>query len=400
MKHKIFHIAFSRRGGAGNVAFTISEEMKSSNYNSSFLYLIDVRTLINILKNINVFLLSIIDNYIIKKNHDLPFFSILRSFTNSNKIKKELIKNSIIHLHWIPGIVNLRKLEKLKNNNFKVVVTLHDMWFFTGGCHFSNGCNQYVSGCRQCPMVRSIFRPLVARQYSKKERFFSVYKNSIVTSPSHSLLKKAASSKTFNGKNLHLIPNPISNDIQFLGSKIDAREITNLKLDFFVVGFVAADINDPRKNFKEALLAVRDLVFTHPEEKIKFIIIGGGFTPYLNEIPFIERIGVLRDPALLGTYYAAFDVLLHTSTEENSPLVLIEALVNNTYIISSDSGGSNELITSSQTGFIYQNTQELMSKLVEIYKSKGYENVNFKNILDYDPSQVASQYINLYETFE
>jgi glycosyltransferase involved in cell wall biosynthesis len=400
MINKIYHLAFAKRGGAGNVAFTVSEEMKSLNYDSNIIYLVDERSLKNIIRNLRVFFFSAVDNYIIKKNRKLPFFSVLRAGIHSKKVEKGLLQNSLIHMHWIPGLVNLSKLVKFENKNLKMVVTLHDMWFFTGGCHFSNGCTQYISGCQQCPMVHNIFRPMVAKQYLIKKEFFSIYKNTNVTSPSHDLLEKAARSEILNDKKFHLIANPVSNDIKFFGSKIDARKITNIDPDCFVVGFVAADINDPRKNFKDALAAVKNLVGTHPEAKIKFIVIGGGYNLSLSKLPFIHRVGLLKDPILLAPYYAAFDVLLLTSNEENSPLVVIEALVNKSFVIASNSGGAKELINSDQNGYIYENSIELSNMLKTTYESKRYKNTRFENIENYFPTQIANEYTSLYETLK
>lgn len=400
MKLKIFHLAFAKNGGAGNVANIVSKAMRVAKYDSIFLYRMEAKNLIGVLKNSYILFFSVIDNYIIKKKRKLPFFSILRSFIHIRRVQSNITSNSIIHLHWIPGLLNLKKLQKLPQKNIKIVITLHDMWFFTGGCHFSNGCTQYVSGCKRCPMVHTFFRPLVARQHKKKKQFFSNHANALITAPSQNLLHKSLTSEILKNHDHALIPNPISDDVKFNGSKISARELTNIEEKYFVVGFVATDINDPRKNFNEALLAVKNLVSVHPEAQIKFVVIGGGFNQDLEYLPFIHRIGNLKDPALLGAYYATFDVLLLTSTEENLPLVLIEAIVNNTYVIASNSGGSLDLITSNQIGLIYKNLNDLSTKLIDIFNSKIYEGIIFENKKDYSSSHIALQYLKAYENLK
>lgn len=398
MKIKIFHLAFARKGGAGNVALTLSEEMKSLNQDSTFIYSLDKQGVRNTLRKTTALLFSAIDNYIIKKNSYLPFFSVLRTTIHSKELEKHLGKNSLIHLHWIPGLVNLRKLQKSNEKNFKMVVTLHDMWFFTGGCHFSNGCDQYVTGCRQCPMVRSVFRPLVARQFLEKKDFFSVYKSAQITAPSNSLLKQASRSGVFCNQSFHLISNPISKRIVFSGSKTTARKITDFEVDTFLVGFVAASITDPRKNFKEALSAVTSLVATHPHANIKFLVIGRGMKSTLGRLPFIRAVGEIKSPELLAPFYAACDVVLVTSTEENSPLVVIEALVNNTYVIASNSGGASELIGSTKNGYIYENQKELSKTLIEIFESGKNGHKSPESQQNYYPNQIANKYLSLYET--
>jgi glycosyltransferase involved in cell wall biosynthesis len=400
LKNKLFHLAFAKNGGAGNVAYSISEEIKSQEHDSTLLFSIESRSVWNIFKNAKAFFLSLIDNYVIKRNSKLPFFSLLRAHVGSKKIQNIIENESLVHMHWIPGLVNFKDLEKLKVKNVKFILTLHDMWFFTGGCHFSNGCTQFVTGCRECPMVHDIFKPLVAKEYAKKNHFFASLANSKITSPSQDLLDKASNSKVFINSDLHLIPNPISNEVAFEGSKESARKISKIDDTSFVVGFVASNINDPRKNLKDAFTAVKDLVSVHPEKNIKFIVVGSGFNRALSKHGFVRQIGPLNDRNTLSAYYASLDVLLLTSREENSPLVAIEALVNNVYVITSSSGGTKELINTSRNGTIYTDVRNLSKTLISCFDSGVYKDVRFENKNNYLLPDVSKKYLDLYAKFE
>ncbi|MEB3295435.1 MAG: glycosyltransferase, partial [Synechococcales bacterium] len=55
----------------------------------------------------------------------------------------------IINLHWTgSGFVNIATLPQLaKTLKVPLVLTLHDMWAFTGGCHYSDGCDRYRQSC-------------------------------------------------------------------------------------------------------------------------------------------------------------------------------------------------------------------------------------------------------------
>jgi hypothetical protein len=62
----------------------------------------------------------------------------------------------IIHLHWINfGFLSLKSLNKLFALNKPIVWTLHDMWAFTGGCHYSGECDRYTQSCGHCPQLKS-----------------------------------------------------------------------------------------------------------------------------------------------------------------------------------------------------------------------------------------------------
>ena len=55
-------------------------------------------------------------------------------------IKLENPNETIIHLHNWFNLITMPFLEKILQSNFRVVVTLHDQRFFTGGCHYSLDC--------------------------------------------------------------------------------------------------------------------------------------------------------------------------------------------------------------------------------------------------------------------
>ncbi|AVZ30695.1 glycosyltransferase [Nodularia spumigena] len=63
------------------------------------------------------------------------------------------INPDLINLHWVNGgYVRIETLAKFKK---PMVWTLHDMWAFTGGCHYSSGCDKYTKFCGACPLLES-----------------------------------------------------------------------------------------------------------------------------------------------------------------------------------------------------------------------------------------------------
>jgi hypothetical protein len=50
----------------------------------------------------------------------------------------------VFHLHWVNfGFLSVKSLTQLSKLNRPFVWTLHDMWAFTGGCHYSGTCESY-----------------------------------------------------------------------------------------------------------------------------------------------------------------------------------------------------------------------------------------------------------------
>ena len=61
----------------------------------------------------------------------------------------------ILHLHWTnSGFLSMNDLAELVNTGKPIVWTLHDMWTFTGGCHYSGTCDHFMQECGNCPFLR------------------------------------------------------------------------------------------------------------------------------------------------------------------------------------------------------------------------------------------------------
>jgi len=56
---------------------------------------------------------------------------------------KQIAKHDpdIVHLHWVSG--GFIRPKTIAQITVPVVWTLHDMWPFTGGCHYSKSCTKY-----------------------------------------------------------------------------------------------------------------------------------------------------------------------------------------------------------------------------------------------------------------
>jgi hypothetical protein len=59
----------------------------------------------------------------------------------------------VINLHWTgEAFIGIETIAKF---NRPLVWSLHDMWAFTGGCHYSQDCDRYKASCGVCPQLHS-----------------------------------------------------------------------------------------------------------------------------------------------------------------------------------------------------------------------------------------------------
>lgn len=93
-------------------------------------------------------------------------------FGFSNVVDKiNEISPDIVHLHWIcGGMMTIEDIGKIKA---PVVWSLHDMWAFTGGCHYDEECGRYEKKCGSCKVLGSEKEKDLSRKiwHRKKKNF-------------------------------------------------------------------------------------------------------------------------------------------------------------------------------------------------------------------------------------
>ncbi len=76
----------------------------------------------------------------------------LQWFPETVAARIEELAPDVVNFHWICGFVRIETLAKLKR---LIVLTLHDMWTFTGGCYYTQECDRYTQSCGACPQLHS-----------------------------------------------------------------------------------------------------------------------------------------------------------------------------------------------------------------------------------------------------
>ncbi len=104
----------------------------------------------------------------------------------------------IVHLFWING--GFLRIETLKNFKQPIVWTLHDMWPFTGGCHYDDECGKFQQSCGNCPVLHSEREQDLSRRIWKRKQKSWEGVPIVVVATSHWLADMARSSSLFKNK--------------------------------------------------------------------------------------------------------------------------------------------------------------------------------------------------------
>lgn len=311
----------------------------------------------------------------------------------------------VIHLHWInQGFLSLDSLQEIFALGKPVVWTLHDMWPFTGGCHYAGSCLEFNERCGYCPFLRIPSKnDISTKVFQRKKEIYQNAKLNIV-SCSHWLCTLTKSSTLFRGMPSHTIPNPIDTNFYEMLNKEASRKELGLPLGKKLILFGAANISDVRKGFRyldEALQILKDNFPTLSEE-IELVVFGKINKATRRRFAFkTHALEFISDPKMLVKLYNAADAFVLPSLQDNLPNTVVESLSCGTPVVGFRIGGVPEMITHMETGYLAE-VKNSLSLANGIYNLLLFSNddqrrrVRESAIKMFSENVVAQQYINVY----
>ncbi|WP_338871058.1 glycosyltransferase family 4 protein [Spirosoma sp. SC4-14] len=312
----------------------------------------------------------------------------------------------ILHLHWINlGFLSLNSLRKLFSLGKPIVWTQHDQWAFTGGCHYSRGCDHFLTHCRQCPYLKKPGeRDLSYQVFERKKAVFSDA-NLHFISPSRWLADQSIRSALLRPFSSAIIPNTIDTAIFCPVDRSEANahlEIPDTTQPRILFG--SANVTDSRKGFRYFVEALQQFHQQHPTLKPEILVFGKGRSYLFNELPYpIRHLGVLTtDDAIVAAYNAA-DAMVVPSLEDNLPNTIVEALSCGTPVVGFRTGGIPEMIDHEQNGYLATagSAQELANGLTFVltHSNPDQLRISARQLTEarYSEEVIAQKHIELYQ---
>lgn len=302
----------------------------------------------------------------------------------------------LINLHWINGgIVNIEAISQVK---VPVIWTLHDMWPFTGGCHYAGDCNRYMQSCETCPKIGPTWASqLVTRWiYQRKRRHWSSRKIHAIA-PSLWMRGLASQSSLFRNAEICHIPNCVDPQIYNSQSRESTRHALGLSSDTTAVLFSSA--NQARKGAFIVPELVALLRNSCPRRKWRFLFMGGmpEMRSGVDDVMLLPR---TNDDEHLAGYYAASDFFVLPSREDNLPNTVSEALNCGTPVVAFRTGGIPEMVEAGHNGALadFLTSRSLADAILQLdsaaYWSRAQisRNASYK----YSPKRIADLHFELF----
>jgi glycosyltransferase involved in cell wall biosynthesis len=263
------------------------------------------------------------------------------------------INPDIINLHWICN--GFLQIETLAKFNKLLFWTLHDMWSFTGGCHYAGECDRYTNSCGICPQLKSNKNwDLSHWIWQRKNRAWKDC-NLTIVSPSNWLAECAKSSSLFKNLQVKVIPHGI--DLEKY-KPIDlqvARKLLNLPQDKQLVLFGASPgtIGDRRKGFYLLQPALQHLSQSGWQDKLELVVFGSSKPDNAVDLGFrTHYLGEFHDDISLALIYSSADVMVVPSTQEAFGQTASESLACGTPVTAFAATGLKDIVDHKQNGYL------------------------------------------------
>ena len=315
--------------------------------------------------------------------------------TKSLIAKLDELSPELVHLHNIHShdchfeIL----LSYLKKRNIKTVWTFHDCWCFTGYCAYFDavGCDKWKKNCHSCPQKKnfSLFFDKSMELHNKKKAAFEGLNLTIVT-PSKWLagMVKESFLKDFP---VYVINNGIDLNV-FKPTENPSVSIKNSNDEKIVLG--VADIWGYRKGLDVFIKLSQRL-----PKKYRIVLVGTDENIDKQLPKNIVSIHRTNNQKELAEIYAAADVFVNPTREENYPTVNMESLACGTPVLTFRTGGSSEILDETCGAVVdCDDVKSLEKEIFRICEEKPYSKRScVKRAEEFDKNKRFKEYVKLYE---
>ncbi len=317
-------------------------------------------------------------------------------------------QSDLVHLHWLAFLADYPSFFASIPDKVPIVWTLHDMSAFTGGCHYASDCDQFTSGCGNCPQVVSPgHRDVSADSWSAKKK--SLQSKSIhVAAPGKWLIELAKRSPIWPTQTEFSVIHyglDLSNFKQ--RDQRSVRQSLQIQPEAVLIGFGADDLTNRRKGFSHLINALQLAAADKKANdlKIELAVFGDGNVPdALSKQYTVHHFGFVQNQDHLVDIYSACDFVVVPSLEDNQPQVGLEAMACGRPVIGFDAGGIPEYVIHERTGILVppRNDIALAKAIVDLASAPSHnQKMGHQSRLDVEQEfeivRQSQKYAELYE---
>jgi len=316
----------------------------------------------------------------------------------------------IVHLHWLGNdTLSIEEIGKIKH---PIVWRLPDMWAFCGAEHyvtpppfiderFSEGYNKNnrISNENGKDLNRIVW----------ERKLKSWKKPMYIICPTNWLADCVRRSVIMKNWPVKVIPTAMDLDKWKPREKKLARTVLDLPIDSKIILFGAmGGTADPRKGADLLFVALQHLknkLNSTSIQNIQLVVFGQEAPSEANSFDYpIRYFGHLNDDISISLLYAAADIMIVPSRQDNLPGTALESIACGTPVVAFDIGGLPDIITHQVNGWLSPpfDTEDMAKGILWILEdNKRYDELsqNARKMAEerYNPDLIASKYLEVYK---
>ena len=367
---KVVHLSIEDSFGAGRAAIRISKAVAKVGADSAVYVLkknesVDSYAIrLKRADRLKVAMYDRINHILLNKYPEHGYFHVDKYGIDISKYA-EIRGADILHFHWInEGIWSKKFIQSLIELKKPIVWTMHDMWPFTGGCHYDNFCGKYKEECSKCKTLCSTKTNDCAKKAQKNKMQYLENLNIQLVGCSRWITEQANESSIGRGMRRKAIniPNPTEDKIFKMYDKSICKQLLGVKESKMLILFGAVNVaSDKRKGAKYLLEALKML---DPEKYVLGVFGSKSIDLGMEDFEVIN-LGRVSDDFHLSIIYNAADVFVAPSIQENLANTVMESLTCGTPVVAFDIGGMGDMIIDKENGYLVKpfEVDELTDKI-------------------------------------
>jgi glycosyltransferase involved in cell wall biosynthesis len=285
------------------------------------------------------------------------------------------------------------------------VLTLHDIWPFTGHCAVAYDCERWKTGCGKCPypdVIPAITRDATHLEWKLKDWAYE-HSNLVVVSRSTPVTEQAKQS-VLSRFPVHQIPGGVPTDTLRPLDPEKCRAVLGIPRDSKVIMFAALSISQPWKGADLLLDALQGLPDTLKQDTILLLLGGKGEALARRSGIRAISLGQVMNDRVKAVFYSAADIFVSPSRAEAFGLVALESLACGTPAVCFSVGGAVDYIRPGITGYLAEpeNTADLRTGIMQLLEDDSKRTAMGRQaremvLREYSLQLEAQRYIQLFE---
>lgn len=290
-----------------------------------------------------------------------------------------LMDYDVINVQWASYLVSLSEIHALAKAGKKILFTLHDFHYITGGCHYPAGCTGFLKNCVACPQVNEkvLSQQTIIATNKLKRSIFS-YPNVHLSAPSQFIVNSAIRAGMVPVERAHVLRNPYA-PIGEHAPQTDSKKKSIL--------LIADSFDEQRKGLALAVdsLKIAAQSFRNNNHSVTLHLVGGLDREVIqrlsaSDIQVITH-GHIKDHAKLVEIFKQCNFILSCSYEDNWPNILVEAGSYGCIPIVGKWHGCEEFVNTLGSGYLADSY--LPATFSEVIKQAVFDELSNSNLSDF-----------------